>query len=140
MKKGLFKKRRHRMLSLVGGVSISLLSIALLGDTQVINIGDDNIGIGSNTGTISIDQSVTVYPEPNKIYRLRNPGGGNPMVLPEPRLTSEYQPCRVFQGTPIALTGSSEMDRYLEFVEVTVLEGNCAGQTGWVTLGSVSIE
>lgn len=140
MKKEFFKRRRRRMLSLGSGVSISLLSLALLGDTQVINIGDDNIGIGSNDGTISIDQSVAVFPEPNESYRLTNPGGGAPMILSEPRLTNDYRLCQVPQGTPIALTGSSEMDRYLEFVEVTVLQGSCAGQTGWTTLDSVSIQ
>jgi hypothetical protein len=101
---------------------------------QIIN-GEKNTVIGENTGEITINYGAS--PSNTQTMVLRNERFGSALVLSEPSLDDIQNPkkqvCTASSNTPISLTGRKTKQGYLEWKEVTIMEGECKGKTGWAS-------
>ncbi|WP_282611017.1 hypothetical protein [Pelagibius sp. Alg239-R121] len=96
---------------------------------------------GSPGATININPQA---PKPQKSFVLRNPMTGATLLVGVPGVFNAKPKdhiCMVPPGTAIEKTGRIFREQTVEtFNEVKILEGSCAGETGWVAIETISYE
>jgi len=92
-------------------------------------------------GGSSVKQAPAPTVQIGQTYTLTNPnvtGGGGVLLLQapgrmgatDPELREKEQVCVVQSGTPAKVTEETVV-RYVKYVKVEPLEGDCAGKQGW---------
>ncbi len=128
------------------GVAIATYSAFVASSEQEINQvmnGDKNTVVGENSGHISINYNENSSNSKNLV--LRNSTTGVSLVLSEPDITvvtdKTKHVCAVISGTPVSLTGKvSDINASPRWKEISILKGECAGKTGWVSASVLSFE
>ncbi len=110
-------------------------------NNQAITGSSNSPAIGTNSGSVTINYNNSH----SKSAVLRNPSAGATLLVNKPTIMAASQPtmhvCMVPAGTSIMLTGRQANQGPVDmWREVTVIEGDCAGKTGWVAIENVSYE
>ncbi|MRT57767.1 hypothetical protein GJV11_16750 [Enterobacteriaceae bacterium RIT693] len=111
-----------------------------------VNVNNNSQGaggliVGNNSGSVTINNNQQNSASTTLI--LRNPSGGVSGVVAEPNLSAATDPtkfvCRAITGTRVSLTGrTSEMNGIVMWKEISILDGDCSGKSGWVSISNLA--